>query len=503
VLQQPVPPSLDDNFFRSGGTSLRAAVLAAKLTVGLGRRIDVTDVLRAPTLGELTALVGDGAVDGPLAGVATDAVSLQQERRLRQAVTSASVRRKSIDVVFDLHGPLDLGALRSALAAVVNRHALLRGRYERDGDGFRLVTDVRPELRVAEVDAETAETRVTEIRAQGFDLWAGPLASFDLLVIAEQLHVLVVRADHSIIDGWSFQVILDDLSAAYTLAVSGARPVELAPMTTTYGQFVAYQRAQMTSAGRPQLVDFWRGYLHGTSPAVRFPQVSDVADGDYRGYGVALRLPDGLTADVETLAADLGATPFILWGALLVLVAHEIAEQDDLVMHASTANRPGPEFEAVVGNFAHRLMLRSRRPTGDESLRDYVDTVRESWISAMGHQQLPYVEIVREVFPDEYLRAHSDPHLYFSVASAPLLILDGTGVDARRPKFISSDPGISVWIEPRPDGDMIQMSCPHNVEETVAAVMAERLRDAATSAVRRPESTVTEIAPWLRCHVRP
>ena len=108
---------------------------------------------------------------------------------------------------------------RAALNAVIARHDALRGRVGRNDERMHLprgsastfrsttaATSPIPTPRCAAFVAADARTP--------FDLWSGPLVRAALLKLAAQRHVLVFTAHHIVCDGWSTNIILQELAAA-------------------------------------------------------------------------------------------------------------------------------------------------------------------------------------------------------------------------------------------------------------------------------------------------
>src|SRR6185369_1035815 len=75
-----------------------------------------------------------------------------------------------------------------------------------------------------------------------FDLSRGPLVRAELVRLAPDHHVLVLTGHHIVLDGWSFWVLVKELSALYAIAL-GTRnaPLEAAPSFIDYAAQLAQQ----------------------------------------------------------------------------------------------------------------------------------------------------------------------------------------------------------------------------------------------------------------------
>ncbi|MCZ3030520.1 condensation domain-containing protein, partial [Acinetobacter baumannii] len=79
----------------------------------------------------------------------------------------------------------------------------------------------RIELAFALTDQAQLKSRVQALVAQPFDLRQGPLMRVSLLRLAEDEHVLVLVQHHIISDGWSMQVLVDELVQLYAAYSQG------------------------------------------------------------------------------------------------------------------------------------------------------------------------------------------------------------------------------------------------------------------------------------------
>ncbi|MEU2733818.1 condensation domain-containing protein, partial [Streptomyces griseoviridis] len=103
-------------------------------------------------------------------------------------------------------GPLDMGALRSAVRDLVARHEALRTTFDaRDGRGVQIVYDrLDPDWVTADAaDEEAAREAVRAEMTRPYDLRRGPLVRVLLVRLATDEHICVLGMHHIVTDGWS------------------------------------------------------------------------------------------------------------------------------------------------------------------------------------------------------------------------------------------------------------------------------------------------------------
>ncbi|WP_166677027.1 non-ribosomal peptide synthetase, partial [Paraburkholderia caballeronis] len=155
-------------------------------------------------------------------------------------------------------GRLDARAMRDAWQAALDRHAVLRTRFEWRHDGPALqVVDARLALPFDPHDwsaltADVYETRLAnwlrDDARRGFDLSRAPLVRVALFARPDGGHDLVWTNHHILTDGWSAAQLLGEISRDYALRCAGSR-LDVAPVP--YRNYVAWRARQDDS------LDWW------------------------------------------------------------------------------------------------------------------------------------------------------------------------------------------------------------------------------------------------------
>ncbi|MGW0486153.1 AMP-binding protein [Nonomuraea sp. NPDC003214] len=163
-----------------------------------------------------------------------------------------------------VHDPLDLAALRRALADLAARHDALRMTFP-GGDAVAEITDgLTPGLE--RVEGGTAA--LAEALRAAFDAGHGPLLRAVLAETPDGGRLLGLAAHPLVCDAWSLGLLVQELGILYGAAYHG-RPAGLPPMETTYAGFVTAAHAR---SGAPSPVT-QPDRVSGTGPAERVPVV--------------------------------------------------------------------------------------------------------------------------------------------------------------------------------------------------------------------------------------
>jgi non-ribosomal peptide synthetase component F len=137
-----------------------------------------------------------------------------------------------------LGGELDETAFARAFDAVAARHEALRSRFVTGDDGApEVVVDPDPKVRLSWADGTEDELArmIREEAARPFDLATGPLFRALVVRLAPDDHAAVLTMLHTVTDGWSFDIVVEELAAVGRCRViNHYGPTEATVGVTTY-----------------------------------------------------------------------------------------------------------------------------------------------------------------------------------------------------------------------------------------------------------------------------
>jgi amino acid adenylation domain-containing protein len=402
---------IHESFFELGGHSLLATQLLSRVRSAFDVEIPLRDLFSRPTVAGLAAEIerlrrgADGQQVPTIASFRQDRsspppLSFAQERYWAGRHSEARTVAKTVPTLMHLAGPFDRLCLGQALAAIVDRHEILRTSFREGPEGPIQVVHPAVPLATPEVDLGRlgAAERMAEVRRFSildgrlhFDYERPPLFRSTLFRCATEEHLLLFTIHHVASDWWSSAVLIREVSALY-LAFSTGQPSPLPPLAVQFQDFARWQRRLSAQEALVSQVTFWREQLRDAVPidlsAGRRPFKRTFAAG-----GVDVEVPEELERQLEAFSAEQGATLFMtLLAAFKVLLRYE-SGQEDLVVPCSFANRNQIETEPLVGNFATGLPLRTRL-AGVQTFRELLHRVRDVTLLAHDHPEIFYERVV-------------------------------------------------------------------------------------------------------------
>ncbi|MDK2126026.1 non-ribosomal peptide synthetase [Parachitinimonas caeni] len=270
----------------------------------------------------------------------------------------------NVDLAFRLQGELSLGALHQALNALVCRHPALRTAFIAHEDGLQ--QQVCPPYDPCTFAADAAHAapcldeaswrmRAQLLAATPFDLAQPRLFTAHWLPLAPRHGILLLHLHHIVVDGWSLNLLLRDLSALYAAAQQGQ---PLLPPTATISPLDAnrWQAEWFASPAyqplRTQLQTLYQTAI-ASEPALPFAQ----AERGGRAHCLRESVDVVRRTALDRLGADLGLTRFQLLLCVFSWSLYGVTGRSQQRIASPVANRPLADFAESVGMFANTVLL--------------------------------------------------------------------------------------------------------------------------------------------------
>jgi amino acid adenylation domain-containing protein len=399
----------DDNLFDLGGDSLLAIALVGLLRERLGIELSINAVFDSPTPSALADVI-------ELAAGNESRPVLRPGRRDRTAPVSFAQRRAwffgqmnpgsiayQAQSLLRLRGELNPEVLRAALKSLTDRHEILRASFVQHEDEPVLHIHDEVEVPLEEVDlrgrppSEAGKLIRARIRTR-IDPGSAPLARWTLIRRRDREWTLVVVEHHLIHDGWSFAVLLGELSELYSGGAEQRSPVLRTPAV----QFQDYSRWERELAATDRMADqlaYWSRTLNADAPLIELP--TDRARGpreSFSGGSVRRRVEPPRVAALADSARNEGATLFMAAFAAFAELLHQYSGCDDLQVGSGVANRTEPASQELLGMVLNTVVLRVDL-SGDPTVAELLRRVRRVALEAFANSDVPFEAVVDTLGP--------------------------------------------------------------------------------------------------------
>lgn len=399
----------DTSFFDLGGNSLLVMRLCSRLHESLGLAMPFAEFFthatvrrQAQWLRERDAVSQPTERDNriePQPDAADYPLSYAQQRLWFESLLGNDAGY-SLPMALRLNGVLDALALAAALRDLVERHEMLRSRYLNVAGVGRQRIEPLGDWHLDRVDLgkhadawRVCETALADELAAGFDLECGPVFKAVLYRLSGREHILLLNMHHIVCDGWSTQLLFEDLSSLYQRHSTGAAS-SLAPLPIRYVDYASWQRRGGDDEAMREGLAFWTRKLEFVRNQELMPTETErYAAPSYPLGERSFVVPADTVESVKRFAVVHDASLFMALSAAYGLVIADYAGYQQVVIGTDVAGRECAETQSLVGLFVHQLAIVAEV---DESMdaAGLLRRVRDNTVAAYRHQHVSIERIV-------------------------------------------------------------------------------------------------------------
>lgn len=411
LLGQPALSAQDD-WLASGGDSLKAMRLRSAIRVRWQREIAIDTLLNEPFSSLAERLTGQTTCDSiyppapPISSAKRLPATAEQRRLWLLQQRSPTSTAYSVPLILHLAAGVDVTALAEAVGRLVLRHPGLRTAFAPGTDGLdQVIAEQGATCRtfaVGHFTEDNWQAFAEWVFAAPFELTTPNLFQAWLLPFADGSCRLLLNLHHIIVDGWSVNLLFDDLVQLYADILQGHdSPTPVARLTTL--EFGQWQRQWSVHPHyrdqRRALAELHRRQEEPSSALMPMRKISPDARLHREPLG-AIR-----SAALERFCTQQRLTRFEVLFSVFAWSLYALTGCERPRIASPVSNRPLVEFEDTVGMFANTVLIPTTVEHGftlNDQLRKQTATVRE----VLALQDVALADLVED------LRLSSNPSLF-------------------------------------------------------------------------------------------
>ncbi|AOW99700.1 hypothetical protein BJP34_09730 [Moorena producens PAL-8-15-08-1] len=310
----------------------------------------------------------------------------------------------NVSVPVRICSQVDVTAWRQAFQALCQRHLMLSSTFTKLGQVPIQQVHRDQDVDFLQVDAsawskEELNQRVVEAHKHPFNLEKESAMRVRWFVRSFQEHILLLTIHHIACDGWSLDIIFQELPKLYQAQQTNV-PASLPPLKYSYQDYVRAQRKILDSPRGEILWQYWKQKLAGELPTLNLPTDKPRPPiQTYEGAAYHFSLSEKLSQQLIELAQKENVTLYTLLLAVFGVFLYRYTGQEDILVGSPTSGRNRAEEAPIVGFFANSVVMRMSA-SENLSFKEFITKVQHTVLEAVNYQDYPFPLLVERLLPN-------------------------------------------------------------------------------------------------------
>ena len=393
--------SIDANFFELGGHSLKATVVISRIQNDLNVQLSLKKIFEYPTIRGLAEIIKNSEIRrlSPIKPIEEQPhyeISHAQNRIWLLSQDQQGNLAYLMPFAYMLEGEVSEQIFAQVVQAVLERHEILRTSFiVIDGDIRQLVlkmdkVDLDTVLSVEnDSDADRDISKLLNDAKSPFDLSDGPLIRFKLTKLAADKSVLIITMHHIISDGWSMEILLNEMTAIYNSFKEGRVP-RLLPLSIQYKDYAHWQNGELKGERLAACRQYWKNAFEGDLPVLNintdFPRPLVKT---FNGSTHLFLFEKNIKIEIDKLCTNLNVSLYTFLVAMTKLLLFKYTNQNDIIVGSPVAGREHPDLESQIGFYVNTLALRTKFSPLD-SFEEMARVVKQTVLGGFDNQYYPF-----------------------------------------------------------------------------------------------------------------
>ncbi len=356
----------------------------------------------------------------------------------RQYQIDTNKSTNNLHVITNFEGPVNYDLLKRCMKDVALSHDSFKLEFVSTEGGPRqtLVENFVFDFEIVFVEDlrgmtsfEVIQQRCAELILHEFNLDKAPLSRFVLFVVRDQHSTLVELYHHIIADGWSINLLHQQVSDLY---LSRSRdPTTSVGGGSSYLRYAANENANFKHGIYQEHIDRWASRLEGKKRTIRLPdsfignarEKNTVGESDKSAIGSEL-----FSLLLNKSKEDNYSLPSMFLAAYMIIL-RRYSMDEDICVGVPHANRLLPETADVFGYFVNMLPVLTTIP-GEATCDQVLNEIAQEMRIAQGGQNVSPTQIISALRTSDKALAEALFSVAFVYQNEPLLPIFLEGVEA-------------------------------------------------------------------------
>ncbi|WCT58020.1 amino acid adenylation domain-containing protein [Paenibacillus kyungheensis] len=295
-----------------------------------------------------------------------------------------------------IEGEVDKTLLEEAIHLFIQNHEGIRSQITELEDGVFQSFEIhsRPEIHMLDFSKYENPKAAASVWAETefgkpFELLEKPLFEFAIVKASKQLNGYFVKFHHLVSDGWSIQIMSEQIYQYYMKLKNGETVDH--ECRSGYADYILQEEKYLSQDRFEKNKRYWLDKFR-TVPEIFLQRSANQLTGRRKTFWLNDSLSSAINEYVQTNRCSLN-TFFI---SLVLLYQHKLTHQKDLIIGTPVLNRSGVKEKQIVGMFTSTLPFRMGIDSM-ESVSIFTRRVNKELMQSYYHQKFPYDLLIQEL----------------------------------------------------------------------------------------------------------
>ncbi len=300
----------------------------------------------------------------------------------------------------------DVAILEKAIIATVARHEILRTIFKTNNEGdirqwILPIEEVQLGIKSIDYQNETdkyqkAQDYFNADKNIPFDLEKGPLFRVAFLKLSESEYVFYYNMHHIISDGWSSNVITQNILTFYEHIKAG-KSLDLPALPIQYKDYAYWQKEQLVTPSYESYRTYWKAQFSGELPLLDLPtnKTRPLYKTD-NGRHLKANLSPVIAQKLIGVFQKNGGSLFMGLLAVMKLILYKYSGEKDIIIGSPIAGRDHKDLEEQIGFYVNTIAIRNKI-NPEQTFLEFFKQVKETTLNAYKHQAYPFDELIQEL----------------------------------------------------------------------------------------------------------
>jgi tyrocidine synthetase-3 len=381
--------SVNANFFRLGGHSLKATLLVSEIHKELNVKVPLAKIFETPWIRGLARYMGHVAENIYASVESVEkkeyyALSSAQKRLYILQQLEPESTGYNMSAVIPLEEDINVERLEQTFRKLIARHESLRTSFHMvDNLPVQKIHDVKTVASRWALDfGENEAGKGFEDFIKPFDLSQAPLLRVGLIK-----HTLFLDLHHIITDGTSQAVLAKEFRALYA-------GEELPLLRLQYKDYAEWRNSREQQEKINLQGHYWLNVFRGELSMMTLPiDFERPVVQSFKGASVRFALDQKETEALKRTARENDVTLYMILLAAFNVLLSKLSGGEDIIVGTPVAGRRHADLKNIVGMFLNTLAIRNY-PSGEKSFSTFLGDVKTRTLDAYENQEYPFEYLV-------------------------------------------------------------------------------------------------------------